>query len=521
MNDILEAVLDELRKLGGLKKTPKGWEARCPNHEDRKPSLSVSEGRDQPVVLFCQAGCQTRDVIAKLGISPSRPRGQRDSDGKFVAIYDYRDEHGELLYQVCRTADKKFLQRRPNPSGEGYVWQIGDVRRVLYRLPRILDAVAQCREIYVCEGEKDVHTLEQQDLVATCNAGGAGKWRSEYTDVFRDAVVTIIADKDKPGQAHARQVRDALLPVAASVTIAEATGGPELKDATDHFRAGHTLDELRVTFTSAAPAKPIAATELWTFIDAADTPQDWIIPGILERGDRLLLTGFEGLGKSMLVRQLAVCAAAGLHPFDTDYRNNYPPQRVLFIDCENSETQGRRKTRPIAYATKNYHRPAAENMMYVLHRPNGINLATADADWLLEQITAHKPDLLVVGPFYKLHAEDINKEENARRVAAILDEARALTNAALLIEAHAGHGEAGKARAVRPIGSSLLLRWPEFGYGLAPNALAAPDDRGRCRQVDVVAWRGPRDDRDWPRHLEYGAPGHLPWRPWVPPRVEN
>lgn len=524
MDVLRDLVLPELSKLGSLRRSGAGWMARCPVHEDRQNSLSIAEGRDHPVVFHCHAGCQPEDVCKALGLDwavLSKPRDKQQRDSGFVAVYDYRDEHGELLFQVCRTADKKFFQRKPDPSSrDGYTWKLGDTRRVLYRLPKVLAAVDECREIYICEGEKDVHTLESIGLVATCNPGGAGKWRPEYTEFLRDAVVTIIADKDKPGQAHARSIRDSLIDVAASTTMAEAAGGTEIKDITDHFRNGHNLDDLSITWQSAEPPKPIAAVELWSFLDSSDAPHDWVIPGLLEHGDRLLLTGFEGLGKSMLVRQIAVCAAAGLHPFDTDYRNNYPPQKVLFIDCENSETQGRRRLRPIALSTKNYNRPAVEGMMFVVHRPSGIDLRTEDADWLIEQVTAHKPDLLVVGPFYKLHSEDINKEENARRVAAVLDHARSISGAALLTEAHAGHGEPGKKRSVRPIGSSLLLRWPEFGYGLAHNAHAEPDERGRAHQIDVIAWRGPRDDRDWPPHLEYGPAGHLPWLPWTPPRPE-
>ncbi len=43
-----------------------GWTARCPAHEDRKPSLSISSGRDGKVLVRCHAGCDQRDVIAIL-----------------------------------------------------------------------------------------------------------------------------------------------------------------------------------------------------------------------------------------------------------------------------------------------------------------------------------------------------------------------------------------------------------------------------------------------------------------------
>jgi hypothetical protein len=507
-----------LPKLDAVKKSGAGFMARCPAHEDRAASLSVAEGRDHPVVFHCHAGCQPEQISSAIGLDWAdlcKPREEQNRDGKYVAVYDYRDEQGELLFQVCRTADKKFFQRRPNPSGDGHVWGLGESRRVLYRLPKILAAIADNREVYIVEGEKDVHTLERHGLVATCNPGGAGKWRPEYCEVFRDAVVTIIGDKDKPGQAHARQVREALIGIAASVTTAEAAG--DGKDATDHFNGGGTLDTLLRTGSTDTPPKKTAAIELWAFLGAADDPYDWVIEGLLERGDRVILTGFEGLGKSMLVRQIAICAAAGLHPFDTSYAKRYKPQKVLFIDCENSERQGRRKMRLVAEATVNLNSPAVEGKMHVLHQPSGIDLSRDDdAAWLIEQVTAHQPDLLVVGPFYKLHNEDLNKEPNARRVAAILDQARDVSNAVLLTEAHAGHGDAGKSRSVRPTGSSLLMRWPEFGYGLRHSPLAVPGDR--CTQVDVDSWRGARDERDWPKHLQYGTRGQLPWVPWDPPK---
>lgn len=46
-----------------------GWLARCPAHEDRTPSLAVSDGRDGRVLIRCWAGCATRDVLAALGLT--------------------------------------------------------------------------------------------------------------------------------------------------------------------------------------------------------------------------------------------------------------------------------------------------------------------------------------------------------------------------------------------------------------------------------------------------------------------
>lgn len=243
--DPLELVLG---KLDGVRQHGGYWMARCPAHEDRTASLSVARGTEQPVVFKCHAGCDRDVILDALGLAladVSNPRDDRsDAEwtpfGDAVAVYDYVDEHGELLFQVCRTADKKFPQRRMDASGK-WRWRLGDVRRVPYRLPRIIGAVAAGRTVYIVEGEKDVHSIERAGAVATSSPGGAGKWRDDYDEWFRDADVVIVADRDEPGREHAIDVAAHLRGIAKSVTITEAADG---KDASDHLAAGHTLAEL-------------------------------------------------------------------------------------------------------------------------------------------------------------------------------------------------------------------------------------------------------------------------------------
>jgi hypothetical protein len=43
-------------------------QARCPVHEDRKPSLSISEGGEGRTLLHCHAGCEMDDVLAGVGL---------------------------------------------------------------------------------------------------------------------------------------------------------------------------------------------------------------------------------------------------------------------------------------------------------------------------------------------------------------------------------------------------------------------------------------------------------------------
>lgn len=239
------------------------------------------------------------------------------------------------------------------------------------------------------------------------------------------------------------------------------------------------------------------------FLHGDDDPYDWVIPGLLERTDRFVLTGFEGLGKSSLLRQIAVCTAAGIHPF-TGVR--VPQQRVLLFDCENSRKKMRRELRPLILAAKQQ-TGLTSLPLFVEARPSGLDLTRPEdeAD-LIGAVTTVQPALLVTGPSYRLHAKNPNDEEVARAVTVVLDRARAAAQTAVILEAHSGHGNGDNTRPVRPVGSSLWLRWPEFGYGLRPVDGTLPSER----IVDVVAWRGPRDERDWPTRLRPG--GLMPWR---------
>ena len=55
--------------LGG-RRAGNGWLARCPAHEDRSPSLSISDV-DGRVLIHCHAGCKFEDIVAAVGMRPT------------------------------------------------------------------------------------------------------------------------------------------------------------------------------------------------------------------------------------------------------------------------------------------------------------------------------------------------------------------------------------------------------------------------------------------------------------------
>ena len=209
------------------------WMARCPAHDDRNPSLSISQ-KHRKVVVHCFAGCQQQDVIDEL---EARGLWKRETmQRRIVETYDYTDDQGKLLYQVVRWEPKDFSHRRPDGHG-GWIWR-KHARQVLYHLPEVLEAPI----VFVVEGERDTETLRSYGFVATTNTGGADAlWLPEYTAALRGREVILIPDNDRPGRQRVLRIARALLGHAARIIVLELEAA---KDITEWFSQGHGELEL-------------------------------------------------------------------------------------------------------------------------------------------------------------------------------------------------------------------------------------------------------------------------------------
>lgn len=286
---------------------------------------------------------------------------------------------------------------------------------------------------------------------------------------------------------------------AASTTAATNSGAD---DADPLAVARYLTEKAQAVIDRIEAEGDVTTATLAEFLDTEDAPFDWVIPGLLERGDRFILTGSEGLGKSVLQRQIAVCAAAGIHPFK---HTPVAPVRVLLVDCENGPVKLRRALRPLVHQAQSMGADPV-NRMFLEAIPAGLDLTKPEDEmWLTRTVAAIQPDILLTGPIYRLHAANPNDEEPARKVTQVLDRCRAAANCAVITEAHAGHAYGPGERPVRPTGTSLWLRWPEFGYGLR----ASNDYDPAMRVVDLVPWRGDREVREWPKRIKAG--GVWPW----------
>jgi hypothetical protein len=235
---------DELAERLNAKRNGSGWQAKCPAHDDRQPSLSIHQGADGRVLLKCHAGCKFDDIVAALGLTKKdlfTVRLRR----LIEKTYSYTDESGNLLFQCVRFLPKGFKQRRQDGNG-GWIWNLEGIAPVLFRLPEITKVIREGLSVFICEGEKDVLALVQHGLAATCNPMGAGKWRDSYSETLRGADVIIIADKDEAGREHAQFVASKIYGVAKCVRVIELpdTNQKPVKDAADYFEAGGDTDKL-------------------------------------------------------------------------------------------------------------------------------------------------------------------------------------------------------------------------------------------------------------------------------------
>lgn len=516
-----ERFVEKIRESGRkvTRATNGEYLVQCPAHNDGRPSLTVRHA-GQMTLLNCFAGCTHKDIAAALGLT------DKDLfDNQEGAVYNYYDD-GKLVRSVMRTPGKKFFQK------------IVDGERVVLYVPEGIDLKTVVSEprghVYIVEGEKDADTLASVGATAVSAPMGAGSWhKCDYSSLYGIPNATIVADDDEPGMERAHGLYSFLKPHVGYVEVVKAASG---KDATDHIMSGNTIfdfvkvdiaEPVDVEFEEAVASrrfsnKVISEAKRRDLDDEAsriseklspkpldeilsmDTSHDWLVPGLLERRDRFVLTGTEGMGKSHMLRQICVTTASGLHPFTLG--RFVDPVKVLVVDAENSEKQWARGARYIT--------DLAARKGQVDPRSNIVVSAGVRLDFTLQSnineihklLDEHDPDILYIGPLYKLVPKAINTDDDAAPVIAALDSFRE-RGVTMLMEAHAGHTKLtdGK-RDLRPRGSAALLGWPEFGFGIQPD-VANPGF------AELVRWRGEREEREWPSTLYKGKPGELPWEP--------
>lgn len=214
----------------------------CPIHEDKNPSLSVTE-KDGKILLCCHAGCNTRDIINAVGLNFNDLGSITHEDKDPIIKYHYYDFNGKYWYTKTRESATKTIRYAVYEGDKMIECKKPDnTPSLLYNYKALERACKEQTYIYFVEGEKDVETLKRKGLNAvTC--GGAKDWKKEIAKHFIGMNVVILPDNDKAGKDLAREVLRDIKPYAYSIKIVK-TSDKEKGDITDFFEDGHSLDEL-------------------------------------------------------------------------------------------------------------------------------------------------------------------------------------------------------------------------------------------------------------------------------------
>lgn len=346
-------------------------------------------------------GLKGRDAISWLreqGVVISDDRPQHNSNGasarmkspwgELVATFDYVDEAGKLLFQVCRfesderakdgKREKTFRQRRPDPEARGgWDWKVQGTRQVPFKLPELIEATASDAMIFVAEGEKAVNALRGIGVPATCNAGGAGKWPDGINEFFRNCDVVILPDNDDPGRKHATLVASKLHGVARTVrTLALPDLGPK-EDVVEWIDRGGTAEALYdLVDTRARPYPDRTFISRygrlpWADLDVPGPEHDYLVTDFLTIGEKSVIGGPSRSGKSFLAIHTALAVCRGTQFFGR------PTKRGLVVYQAGEGARGIKK-RLRAYR-KHFEIPPDENVPFELLQSH-VDLWRPDGD---------------------------------------------------------------------------------------------------------------------------------------------
>lgn len=473
MTRIPDSFLDELRarlpvstvvarRLKDLKKAGSEWKALSPFNKEKTPSFTVndhkmlwfdfSSGKGGDIVKFEMdlTGCTFLAAVEDLaqlagipmpsGFRPSRghqtqPERRQDdvqtsavpgqsTKRQIMAVYDYTDADGSVLYQVCRVEwfdsgkrKKTFLQRRHAEGDKGgWVWGLdadtyvrgsdGDWYRLteareswtgarlqvdeeiahgLYRFAALREEMAQPederRMVFCPEGEKDCDTLAAWGLIATDSSGGSKKWSPHHAEELRGADVVVLLDNDKSGREYGHNKAASLRGIARRVRVLDWREhwpeAPEGADVTDWRNlAGGSKDRLFTIIDKLkdwTPQPPESSFAAVRFIDL-DKPareHEWLIKKVLTRAEVSIWYGPPSCGKSFLLTDAGLAIARGVSWMGMRVR----PGLVIYQAGEGGLGL---KKRLRAY--RRVHRiTTTEDLPFVL-LPSAVDLFNADAD---------------------------------------------------------------------------------------------------------------------------------------------
>lgn len=233
-------------------------QCKCPAHNDKQASLSVSMG-EKCTLFYCHAGCTLDAILSAAGLEKKdtyyeqsvqtvdwRKYVEKREQRKIEAVYNYVSFNGQYAFTKLRFAGKKIMYGRL--ENERFIYGLPrdtprkSLKAVYGDLKRLREAIQADEAIFIPEGEKDVDTLTRKGYIAF-TYGGVNDWQAEFSELVKGADVIILADNDEPGRAVANTILNDIQPVTKSAKIVVPVPDIPKADISDYFQAGHTEQE--------------------------------------------------------------------------------------------------------------------------------------------------------------------------------------------------------------------------------------------------------------------------------------
>ena len=488
---------DILQRLEGVKGRDGKYMARCPNHGDSTPSLSVSLGNDNRILLKCFAGCTTVDIVQSMGLelkdlfadsSTSFPfYGETKANSPATQEAEYLYAGGTLKKLKFRRADgSKYCTWK---HLKGNTWEKGRSNLLpgLYQSQPDLPGI-----FFLVEGEKDVDNLKKADMVAVSLPDGAqSKWEDPYNAVFKGKQVVILPDNDEPGRKYAQMCADRLCGNAANIWVLDLKQAwpelPEKGDISDLiFRFGadvaiqKVMDMLKTTPEWTPPAA--ASLPLICAADVEYSPPKWLISPYFQRGKGTLIQADPGTGKTAFMCAIAASVTTGAPIMGLNVET---PGSVLMLSVEDDlgVLRGR--------ISANNGDP---NKVYFMPNAAEMTLNSPEIEQAIKQVGAK---LLIFDPLQAFLGAKIDmfRANETRPALAKLFDMCDRNDCACAVISHMGKSSLGKSPVNQSLGSVDIPAAMRSVLHIARN----PEDDTECIAVHVKSSNAPKG-----RSIAYG-----------------
>lgn len=432
----------------------------------------------------------------------TKPKGNGWNRKQARDYYVYQDELGRELYRVWRFVDSKGNKITPpdhlcashgNADAEcepgcvdGRVWGAKDVRRVLYRLPDVI----QSSLCFIVEGEKDVNNLSRAlamyiakkdgfkvanlmlDRVGvTTNMGGSSGWKPEYEygKYFTGKIVIKLGDNDVAGKLHDEAVCRDVSRFAHQLYTLELPV-PEKGDISDYLKNHAIEDLIKLMEKNLKPWAVVKSKEVkvgekneprvllvhpMELSHQADGHSDWLIEGMIERGQRGLVVAPPKCGKSLMFLDMVVSLASMTRFLGA---NPYPrPVRTAVISREDGPDLVKRRLMQLA-AGRDLSLEEINQFIHVntVKQSSSFHIdSQKELEEMAQWLRAAQIEFCVLDVLNRLHFQKENSSDDMTKVMMKFDELAALSGAQICVIHHLS-------RAGNVKGSTSIEGWADF-----------------------------------------------------------